>query len=121
MNMQENMNTTDPTGKHGALLAKSMARFHVDELQLREELDTYRLELKKTHKRLEDVSRLFSRIIDNATEGILITDTRNIIQAVNPAFEKSTGYSAKEAIGKTPALFNPDTMTRVSMRKCGRP
>ncbi len=105
MNMQQNMNTPDLTGKHGTLLAKSMSRFHVDELQLRDELDTYRLELKKTHKRLEDVSRLFSRIIENATEGILITDTHNIIQAVNPAFEKSTGYSAKEAVGQTPALF----------------
>src|ERR1017187_8605594 len=105
MNMQINMNSNDQTGKYGLLQAKPMSRFHVDESQLKEELDTYRLELKKTHKHLEDVSGLFSRVIENATEGILITDNHNIIQAVNPAFEKSTGYSAKETVGQTPALF----------------
>jgi diguanylate cyclase (GGDEF)-like protein/PAS domain S-box-containing protein len=38
-------------------------------------------------------------------EGILVTDANNVILRVNRAFTKVTGYSAEDAIGKTPALL----------------
>ncbi len=38
-------------------------------------------------------------------EGILITDRDNHILRVNHAFTRLTGYSAEEAVGKTPALL----------------
>ncbi len=38
-------------------------------------------------------------------EGIIITDSRNIILRVNKAFTRLTGYSAEEAVGQTPALI----------------
>lgn len=53
----------------------------------------------------EEASRLTTCVIENAAEGIMITDAHRIIRAVNPAFEKSTGYSADEAIGHTPSLL----------------
>lgn len=53
----------------------------------------------------EEASWLTACVIGNAAEGIMITDAHRIIRAVNPAFEKSTGYSASEAIGHTPALL----------------
>lgn len=56
-------------------------------------------------QQLDEASSLISCIATNATEGIIVTDAHGIIQSVNPAFEKSTGYSAAEAIGHTPALF----------------
>lgn len=37
--------------------------------------------------------------------GIVITNPQGIIERVNPAFTRLTGYSAKEAIGKTPAIL----------------
>lgn len=57
-------------------------------------------------RRAEQVSSLASRVIESAAEGIMITDARHIILEVNPAFEKSTGYSAHEAIGKSPAMLH---------------
>lgn len=95
-----NANTTTDTQQ-----VYSASRLHADRSLLKNELQNYQLELKKTHRHLEEVNDLLSRIIEISTEGILITDERNIIRAVNPAFEKTTGYSAREAIGNTPALF----------------
>lgn len=39
-------------------------------------------------------------------EGIFITDTNNNILRVNRAFTRITGYSAEEAMGKNPSIFN---------------
>ena len=40
-----------------------------------------------------------------AQEGILVTDANNVILRVNRAFTKTTGYSAHEVVGKTPAML----------------
>lgn len=40
-----------------------------------------------------------------AQESILVTDTKRVILRVNEAFTRITGYSAKEAVGKTPRLL----------------
>jgi diguanylate cyclase (GGDEF)-like protein/PAS domain S-box-containing protein len=69
------------------------------------ELDALRFELSEMRQQLDVASCLTARIIESAAEGILITDARRIIRSVNPAFEKSTGYSAAEAIGRTPAML----------------
>ena len=41
----------------------------------------------------------------SSQEGILITDANLQILRVNAAFERSSGYSAEELVGKTPAFF----------------
>ncbi len=105
MNMHEKLHDTSLTGETRSMQSIQAPWFHTDETQLRQELQTYRLELRKTQSKLDEASSLISRIIENATEGILITNAQCIIQSVNPAFEKSTGYTAGEAIGHTPALF----------------
>ncbi len=102
MNMHEKRNDTNLSGESRMMPASS---FLTDETQLRQELQAYRLELKKAQRKLDEATSLISRIIENATEGILITNAQTIIQSVNPAFEKATGYTASEAIGFTPALF----------------
>ncbi len=43
--------------------------------------------------------------IENAGESILITDTDAVIEYVNPAFSKITGYDADEVVGRTPAIL----------------
>lgn len=50
------------------------------------------------------------RIVDKEVEthqavSILITDLRGVIQYVNPAFEKMTGYSRDEVLGKNPRIL----------------
>lgn len=53
----------------------------------------------------EDKQRLHARIIEDSDQGILIADADERIVSVNPAFTRITGYSAAEAIGKTPDLL----------------
>ena len=55
-------------------------------------------------KAKEDLRRL-NIAIEQAAEGVIITDPEGVIQYVNPAFERITGYSRTEAIGRTPSLF----------------
>lgn len=66
----------------------------------------------------EDKLRLHARIIEDSDQGILITDAKERIVSVNAAFTRITGYSAAEAIGKTPDLLrsgrhNADFRTQV--------
>lgn len=48
--------------------------------------------------------RLLSAI-QQTSEAIIITDTGGTIQYVNPAFEKTSGYSHDEVIGKNPRIL----------------
>ena len=45
-------------------------------------------------------------VFDKSPQAILITDVRNRIEQVNPAFEKVTGYSAEEVVGKNPSVLS---------------
>lgn len=54
----------------------------------------------------EEKQHLHARIIEDSDEGILITDTNELIVSVNSAFSSITGYSAGEAIGQTPDLLH---------------
>ncbi len=45
-------------------------------------------------------------VFEKSPQAIMVTDARNIIRHVNPAFERVTGYSAAEAIGQNPALLS---------------
>ncbi len=46
-----------------------------------------------------------SMAIDQVVESVIITDPEGVIQYVNPAFEKITGYSRAEALGQTPRIL----------------
>jgi diguanylate cyclase (GGDEF)-like protein/PAS domain S-box-containing protein len=50
--------------------------------------------------------RVNKTVFDAATEGMFVTDAGNRILAVNPAFTAITGYTAAEAIGRTPSLLS---------------
>jgi len=45
---------------------------------------------------------LFATAVENAADGIEITDARFRLQYVNPAFERITGHARQDVIGKTP-------------------
>ncbi|HZL79900.1 MAG TPA: response regulator [Candidatus Limnocylindrales bacterium] len=62
------------------------------------------------HQRAEESLRLVSSAVEQAKESILITDAKFDLPGpkiifVNPAFTQMTGYSAEEAIGKTPDIL----------------
>jgi diguanylate cyclase (GGDEF)-like protein/PAS domain S-box-containing protein len=49
--------------------------------------------------------RVAGDVFEHALEGIVVTDPRGTIVRVNPAFTKTTGYSAEEAIGRNPRML----------------
>ncbi len=57
--------------------------------------------LKEAEARLQ----LAASVFHNTVEGILVTDADSTILSVNPSFTQITGYTAEEAIGKTPRIL----------------
>lgn len=45
-------------------------------------------------------------VFESTAEGVMITDTRQRITAVNRAFSEITGYSEQEALGRSPSLLS---------------
>jgi two-component system, cell cycle sensor histidine kinase and response regulator CckA len=56
-------------------------------------------------KKAEDELRRLSTAVEQAAEEVIITDTEGVIQYVNPAFEKITGYTREDVIGRTPRVL----------------
>ncbi|MDP5291130.1 EAL domain-containing protein [Oceanimonas sp. CHS3-5] len=50
--------------------------------------------------------QLAERVIEASLESIVVTDADNRIVFVNPSFTHTTGYSAEEVIGRTPAMLS---------------
>jgi len=48
---------------------------------------------------------LAEKVIESSLEGIILTNAQGIIESVNPAFTRLTGFSAEEVIGQTPAIL----------------
>lgn len=46
------------------------------------------------------------KIIEGVAEGMIITNKSKVIQHVNPAFTRITGYSQEEVVGKTPKIIS---------------
>jgi len=53
----------------------------------------------------ESTLRKLSRAVEQSADTVMITDRDGIIEYVNPAFERVTGYSRQEAIGQTPQIL----------------
>jgi PAS domain S-box-containing protein len=53
----------------------------------------------------EEKIKVLSRAIDQAGESVVITDSAGVIEYVNPGFTQVTGYTAEEALGKTPGML----------------
>jgi len=64
-----------------------------------------------------EVLRKLSRAIEQAGEAVLITNRIGIIEYVNPAFSRITGYAAEEVIGNTPAILNSRSQTSLFYRE----
>ena len=67
--------------------------------------------------------RLLESVVVNANDAVLITEAAPIelpgprIVYCNRAFEKSTGYSEAEVLGKTPRILQADTIDRQSLAR----
>jgi len=54
---------------------------------------------------VEKQMQLFSSVVEQTADMVLVTDQDGVIEYVNPSFEKMTGYSKKEVIGLTPKIL----------------
>ncbi|MCW8831946.1 MAG: EAL domain-containing protein [Colwellia sp.] len=59
--------------------------------------------LKRQQK--EERIDLLSIAIDSASEGVVITDSNNLIVEVNPAFERIYGFSEEDVLGQNPRIL----------------
>jgi diguanylate cyclase (GGDEF)-like protein/PAS domain S-box-containing protein len=61
--------------------------------------------------------RLWTSLLEQSAEGIMVCDSRLRILVVNPAFEAITGYSGSEVMGKTPRLLQSGRQSRTFYRQ----
>ena len=62
-----------------------------------------------TQQKKEEVKfKQASTVLESSTEAIFITDEKNIIISVNPAFTEITGFSSQQAIGQKPSILASD-------------
>jgi len=59
-------------------------------------------------KRDEEVRRQLTAAVEHAADAIMVTDAEWIVQYVNPAFEKVTGYAKEEVLGRNPYILAAD-------------
>ncbi len=63
-------------------------------------------------KQYEEQLKLLAGVFNHAIEGIFITDRKGRIERVNPGFTRITGYTAEEAVGRSPRLLKSDRHDR---------
>ncbi len=56
-------------------------------------------------KKSDEVRLRLATAVEQAVETIEITDAKGTILYVNPAFERTTGYSSEEAVGNNPRIL----------------
>jgi diguanylate cyclase (GGDEF)-like protein/PAS domain S-box-containing protein len=56
-------------------------------------------------RRREHELRIAGTVFESAAEAIIVTDAKNNIVRVNPAFTVITGYTPKEVMGRNPSLL----------------
>lgn len=54
----------------------------------------------------EEMQKRLNMVIEQNPSSIVITDTSGNIEYVNPQFERLTGYSREEIVGKNPSILN---------------
>ncbi len=71
----------------------------------------HKIKLLRQRERAEQDLRLAATAFETH-EAIVITDQRGIIQRINKAFTRITGYTSEEVIGKTPRILKSGRQTR---------
>ncbi len=59
----------------------------------------------KERKSAESTMVKLSSALEQTADSVFITDRKGVIEYINPAFEKITGYTRNESIGKTPRFI----------------
>jgi PAS domain S-box-containing protein/diguanylate cyclase (GGDEF)-like protein len=87
---------------------RSPAPFHKKLLETAASIVNIVLKNQESEKRI----KLFSTAMQNATEGIIITDKENKITEVNNSFERIYGFKEKEVLGENPRILASKRYTK---------
>ncbi len=68
-------------------------------------------------KLAEEAHARLATVVEQASEIIMITDTKGRFTYANPSFEKITGYSQAEVLGKSPAILKSGRQDEEFYRK----
>lgn len=64
-------------------------------------------DITEERNRRNDLLKLTAAVA-HANDHVIITDTKGFIEYVNPAFERDTGYSAEEVLGRNPRFLKSE-------------
>jgi len=59
-------------------------------------------------RQAEEAVRQLSRIVEQTEDTVVVTNPDGVIEYVNPAFERLTGYTQAETLGNTPRVIKSD-------------
>ena len=68
-------------------------------------------------QRLQHEIQLLARVVHQSPLSVVISDSRGKITYVNPGFEKITGYTSQEVLGRRPYFFHNDLLDPDQYRK----
>jgi diguanylate cyclase (GGDEF)-like protein/PAS domain S-box-containing protein len=85
-------------GQQDLLIAERTHELSVVNSNLRTEVD------ERKHR--ENELKISAAVMENAAEGIMVTDSENRIIRVNPAFSVVTGFRPAEVLGKNPRVLS---------------
>ena len=83
-------------------------RRDIASVEREDEIGTLTRSVCAMRDRLLDVvedAKVFERAVEETGHSVIITDDEEGIEYVNPAFERITGYTRAEALGKTPRIL----------------
>ncbi len=92
----------------GAIIMQSYKNREAYDLQSIRIVELISSQLSSYMKRLsaEETALKLLKAVEHSPDTIYITNTKGIIEYVNPSFTDRTGYSQVEAIGQTPRILN---------------
>ena len=67
----------------------------------------------------QEMNTYWKTVVDTIHDGIMIVDEDGVIVSVNQAFERITGYSKEEMVGKPCSMLNCD-VCEIAREKKGR-
>ena len=71
----------------------------------------------KGPKGIKGILGILIKAVEQSPVSVIITDTKGIIQYVNPKFTELMGYSPEETIGKTPRIIKGDFLSKEFYRE----
>jgi PAS domain S-box-containing protein len=71
-------------------------------------------------RQLENRDRRLALAVEQSSDSVVITDLAGVIEYVNPAFERASGYGRDEAVGQNPRILNSGQQSAATYRRMWR-